>query len=230
MARLQCGTPPFASSEYTCPASSRHTCTLTPMCAQEVTSVPVSVVPLTPAHVCKMSYELHGDAEKQASTWVKPKTLDFSVRSHHKSSKKHLFPHSRVTFAVHSTAKSGGAWENGLIAQSAQLAPPGQDLRLPMAVIVWNLNPPVGNAPALLTIQCAPDWKWSLLEAHDVTSSWVALCISFQFQHPYTLSTIAKSMICFCPESLLALKSQQAKCRAELRQDCMIHSRVFRAD
>ena len=61
--------------------------------------------------------------------------------------------------AVHYTAKNGGAWESGLVLQSAQLAPPGQDLRIPISVIVWNLNPPVGNAPALLTMECAPDRK-----------------------------------------------------------------------
>ena len=43
-----------------------------------------------------------------------------------------------------------------LVSQSALLAAPGQDLRLPVAAIVCNQSPPVGNAPSLMTMECVP--------------------------------------------------------------------------
>ncbi len=43
-----------------------------------------------------------------------------------------------------------------LVSQSALLAAPGQDLRLPVAAIVCNQSPPVGDAPSLMTMECVP--------------------------------------------------------------------------
>ena len=41
-----------------------------------------------------------------------------------------------------------------MVSQSALLAAPGQKLRLPVAVIVTNQSPPVGDAPSLMTMEC----------------------------------------------------------------------------
>ena len=43
-----------------------------------------------------------------------------------------------------------------MVSQSALLAAPGQKLRLPVAVIVTNQSPPVGDAPSLMTMECVP--------------------------------------------------------------------------
>ena len=40
-----------------------------------------------------------------------------------------------------------------MVSQSALLAAPGQKLRLPVAVIVTNQSPPVGDAPSLMTME-----------------------------------------------------------------------------
>ena len=54
---------------------------------------------------------------------------------------------------AHLAEKSGGAWENTLVSQSALLAAPGQSIRLPVAAIVTNQSPPVGDAPSLMTME-----------------------------------------------------------------------------
>ncbi|CAL8462166.1 g1697 [Coccomyxa elongata] len=48
--------------------------------------------------------------------------------------------------------KSAGAWQSSMVGQSALLAAPGQKLRLPVAVLVTNQNPPVGDNPSLMTM------------------------------------------------------------------------------
>ena len=53
------------------------------------------------------------------------------------------------------TEKQQGAWEATMVSQSALLAAPGQKLRLPVAAIVTNQSPPVGDAPSLMTMECA---------------------------------------------------------------------------
>lgn len=49
--------------------------------------------------------------------------------------------------------KNGGAWEVTMVSQSALLAAPGQSIRLPVAAIVTNQSPPVGDAPSLMTME-----------------------------------------------------------------------------
>jgi len=49
--------------------------------------------------------------------------------------------------------KNGGAWEATLVSQSALLAAPGQNIRLPVAAIVTNQSPPVGDDPSLMTME-----------------------------------------------------------------------------
>ena len=39
------------------------------------------------------------------------------------------------------------------MSQSALLAAPGQSIRLPVAAIVTNQSPPVGDAPSLMTME-----------------------------------------------------------------------------
>lgn len=48
--------------------------------------------------------------------------------------------------------KSAGAWQSSMVGQSALLAAPGEKLRLPVAVLVTNQNPPVGDKPSLMTM------------------------------------------------------------------------------
>ncbi|EIE24270.1 oligopeptidase A [Coccomyxa subellipsoidea C-169] len=48
--------------------------------------------------------------------------------------------------------KSAGAWQSSMVGQSALLAAPGEKLRLPVAVLVTNQSPPVGDKPSLMTM------------------------------------------------------------------------------
>ena len=43
---------------------------------------------------------------------------------------------------------------DGIVGQSALLAAPGEQLRLPVAIIVCNQSPPVGSQPPLMTMEC----------------------------------------------------------------------------
>jgi oligopeptidase A len=47
--------------------------------------------------------------------------------------------------------KRGGAWMHGLLGRSVQLAPEGAAVRNPIAVLVCNGTPPVGDRPSLMT-------------------------------------------------------------------------------
>lgn len=47
--------------------------------------------------------------------------------------------------------KRGGAWMNTCVSRSKLLAPEGTDVRLPIAYIVCNQTPPVGETPSLMT-------------------------------------------------------------------------------
>ena len=51
------------------------------------------------------------------------------------------------------TEKSAGAWMDGIVGESKLLAAPGEALRLPVAIIVTNQSPPVGNETALMTME-----------------------------------------------------------------------------
>ena len=42
---------------------------------------------------------------------------------------------------------------DGIVGESKLLAAPGEDMRLPVAIIVTNQSPPVGNDPALMTME-----------------------------------------------------------------------------
>jgi oligopeptidase A len=47
--------------------------------------------------------------------------------------------------------KRGGAWMDECVARSADLAPEGEAVRLPVAYLVCNGTPPVGDAPSLMS-------------------------------------------------------------------------------
>lgn len=49
--------------------------------------------------------------------------------------------------------KRGGAWMNGFVGRSSALAQPGEDSRLPVAVLVCNQTPPVDDIPSLMTFR-----------------------------------------------------------------------------
>lgn len=59
----------------------------------------------------------------------------------------YLDPYSRPA------EKRGGAWMAEVVGQSALLAPPGQDVRLPVAHMVCNQSPPIGSKPSLMTFR-----------------------------------------------------------------------------
>lgn len=59
----------------------------------------------------------------------------------------YLDPYSRPA------EKQGGAWMNPLIGRSRQLAPAGESVRLPVAVLVCNQSMPVGDKPSLMTFR-----------------------------------------------------------------------------
>jgi len=49
--------------------------------------------------------------------------------------------------------KRGGAWMNVLVGRSDVMAPPGKDVRLPVAYMMCNQSKPVGGRPSLMTFQ-----------------------------------------------------------------------------
>lgn len=49
--------------------------------------------------------------------------------------------------------KRGGAWMDSILSRSALLAPPGANVRLPVAVAVCNQAPPLGGGPALMNVR-----------------------------------------------------------------------------
>ncbi|MCL7031174.1 hypothetical protein MKW94_017820, partial [Papaver nudicaule] len=51
------------------------------------------------------------------------------------------------------SGKQGGAWMNGAVARSRALARDGASTRLPVAYIVCNQSPPVGDKPSLMTFR-----------------------------------------------------------------------------
>ena len=62
-----------------------------------------------------------------------------------------------------------------LVSQSALLAAPGQDLRLPVAAIVCNQSPPVGDDPSLMTMECVPHSDLLHPEGPFTLSTWKML-------------------------------------------------------
>ena len=59
----------------------------------------------------------------------------------------YLDPYSRPA------EKRGGAWMDECVGRSALLAPSGRDARLPVAYLVCNGTPPVGDRPSLMTFR-----------------------------------------------------------------------------
>lgn len=59
----------------------------------------------------------------------------------------YLDPYSRPA------EKRGGAWMDEVVGRSAVCAPPGQSVRLPVAHMVCNQSPPVGDKPSLMTFR-----------------------------------------------------------------------------
>eukprot|EP00897_Mesotaenium_endlicherianum_P006089 jgi/Mesen1/5508/ME000277S04713 len=49
--------------------------------------------------------------------------------------------------------KQGGAWMDSVLGRSRLLAPPGSSVRLPVAHMVCNQTPPVGDKPSLMTFE-----------------------------------------------------------------------------
>merc|ERR1711977_47685 len=49
--------------------------------------------------------------------------------------------------------KRGGAWMDEVVGRSKVLATPGTDVRLPVAHMVCNQSPPIGDAPSLMTFR-----------------------------------------------------------------------------
>ena len=56
-----------------------------------------------------------------------------------------------------------------MVSQSALLAAPGDSIRLPVAAIVTNQSPPVGDAPSLMTME------WVFQSAHHLCEVVAAL-------------------------------------------------------
>ena len=50
-------------------------------------------------------------------------------------------------------SKRGGAWMDVCLGRSAALAPPGADVRLPVAYLVCNSAAPVGDKPSVMAFQ-----------------------------------------------------------------------------
>lgn len=67
-----------------------------------------------------------------------------------------VFPSIRALYSLKlccaAAEKAAGAWQQGTVGQSALLAPAGQKLRLPVAVLVTNQSPPVGDKPSLMNM------------------------------------------------------------------------------
>lgn len=59
----------------------------------------------------------------------------------------YLDPYSRPA------EKRGGAWMDEVLGRSKLLAPPGESVRLPVAHMVCNQTPPVGDQPSLMTFR-----------------------------------------------------------------------------
>ena len=51
------------------------------------------------------------------------------------------------------TEKRGGAWMDEVCGQSKLFAAPGESLRLPVAHMVCNQTPPIGDKPSLMTFR-----------------------------------------------------------------------------
>ena len=49
--------------------------------------------------------------------------------------------------------KQGGAWMDEVSGQSRLCAAPGEALRLPVAHMVCNQSPPIGDQPSLMTFR-----------------------------------------------------------------------------
>ena len=49
--------------------------------------------------------------------------------------------------------KRGGAWMDEVVGRSRLLAPAGESVRLPVAHMVCNQTPPVGDKPSLMTFR-----------------------------------------------------------------------------
>lgn len=60
----------------------------------------------------------------------------------------YLDPYSRPA------EKRGGAWMAEVVGQSKLLAPAGAHVRLPVAHMVCNQIPPIGEKPSLMTFRC----------------------------------------------------------------------------
>ena len=67
-----------------------------------------------------------------------------------------------------------------MVSQSALLAAPGQKLRLPVAVIVTNQSPPVGDAPSLMTMECVPSKLQILNDCIDTVA--FGICVNLRIR------------------------------------------------
>lgn len=63
--------------------------------------------------------------------------------------------------------KRGGAWMDEVCGQSKLFAADGEDLRLPVAHMVCNQTPPIGEQPSLMTFRCAPIVWGCSARAHE---------------------------------------------------------------
>ncbi|CAL8464147.1 g3682 [Coccomyxa elongata] len=98
----------------------------------------------------KLANELFGVTVEPASnehTWH-PDVKFFSLkRDGRQKAYFYLDPYSRPA------EKRGGAWMDEVVGQSRLLAAPGQDVRLPVAHMVCNQTPPIGDKPSLMTFR-----------------------------------------------------------------------------
>lgn len=86
-------------------------------------------------------------ADGKAQVWH-PDVRFFEIRAANGSpiSYFYLDPYARPS------EKRGGAWMNSVISRSKLMAPAGAAVRLPVALAVCNQNPPVGDAPSLMSL------------------------------------------------------------------------------
>ena len=87
-------------------------------------------------------------ADGEAPVWH-PDVRFFRIRGEDGQPQAYFYldPYSRPA------EKRGGAWMDSVVGRSALFAPPGQAARLPVAHLVCNGTPPVGDQPSLMTFR-----------------------------------------------------------------------------
>jgi len=86
-------------------------------------------------------------ADNQASVWQQDVRFFQLLQEGKPKAYFYLDPYSRPE------EKRGGAWMAEVVGRSSLLAPPGSSVRLPVAHMVCNQSPPLGDQPSLMTFR-----------------------------------------------------------------------------